>query len=232
MRVHDGRQEDEVVRAAADVLGHAQQPWQRTRRLDHRHAAVLAEGVLALERDDEVQALVQHAWKRMRRVETNGRRDRQQLLLEVALYPGAGLRVPVGALEKADALTRQRGQQILVQQAVLVGLQLVRRDADARELVGRAEAVGAGLDRAELDLVDETCNPHLEELIQVGAADAQKTQPLEQRHLQIAGLLQHAAVKGQQRHLAVQVEIVMLERGWGRRKRPRLGARVDFLAFD
>jgi hypothetical protein len=58
----------------------------------------------------------------------------------------------------------------------------------------------------------------LEELVQVGAGDAQEAQPLQQRHLRIQRLSQHAEVEIQLRQLAVEVQRRIAQRiAFGRR---------------
>ena len=46
----------------------------------------------------------------------------------------------------------------------------------------------------------------LEEFIQIGAADAQVAQPLQQRHLRVLCLREHAEVEAQLRQFAVEVQ--------------------------
>ena len=45
---------------------------------------------------------------------------------------------------------------------------------------------------------------HLEELVEVGRDDAQKAQPLQQRHLRATGPVQHPLVEGQDAVVPVQ----------------------------
>ena len=79
---------------ALDVLRHLDDPRQRARRLHDREAAVAAEGVLAVQRYDEVQRLVENPRKRVRRVQPQRRQHRQQLVMEELPQPGILLRGP------------------------------------------------------------------------------------------------------------------------------------------
>ena len=211
--VHHRGQEHEVVGTARHRFGQADEPGQGTRRLHHRHAAFLAEGVLALQEDDEVQALVVDPREGVRRVQADGTHDGQDLGLEVGANPLLLRRPPATAPEEADPLALQRRQHLLVEQGVLVGDQPVGDGADPRQRLGGAQVVGAGLHRAVIHLLHEAAHPHLEELVQVRARDAQEAQAFEQRGVRVARLLQHPAVEGQQADLAVDVEVGVFEVG-------------------
>src|SRR5690606_23198414 len=67
------------------------------------------------------------------------------------------------------------------------------------------------------DRVAHRAAADLEEFVEVGAADAQETQPLQQRHRRILRLRQHAEVEVQLRQLAVGVQrgIAQGEGGFG-----------------
>ncbi len=156
------------------------QARQRARRLHHRHAAATPEGIAALEGDDEVEALVQDAGKRVRRVESQRAQDRQQLMLEIIPHPGFLFRAPFGAPHEAYLLAIELGDEDLVEHAVLFRDQPVGGLGDAVEhLLGR-EIVRAGLHRTRGHLLHQARHADLEELIEVGDGDAQETQPFEQ----------------------------------------------------
>ena len=95
--LHDAGQQHEAL--AAVFLGQRDDARQRARRLHDREAGVAAEGVLAGEAHDEVQALVLDARKRPRRIEPERRQHRLDFAFEVLLEPLRGLGVPGGARE-------------------------------------------------------------------------------------------------------------------------------------
>ena len=59
---------------------------------------------------------------------------------------------------------------------------------------------------AGLHLLLQAADADHEELVEVGAEDGQELEPLQQRHLRVLGLLQHAAVELQPAQLAVDVQ--------------------------
>ncbi len=200
-------QEHEIVRAAArHVLRQLDQPRQCAGRLHDGIADVAAEGILAGQRDDEVQRLVEDARKRVRRVQPDRRQHRQQLVLEVGAQPGVLLRRPVAAAHEADLLGIERRDHHLVERAVLLGNEAVGALADRGQQIGRRHAVRAGLRGAELGHLLEAGHADLEELVEIGAGDADELEPLQQRDRLVLGLVEYAAVEFEQRQLAVEIE--------------------------
>ncbi len=65
--------------------------------------------------------------------------------------------------------------------------------------------------RTDLHALLEARDADLEELVEVGAADAQEAQPLEQRHVGIACLLEYPPVELEQAEFAIDVEVVHSE---------------------
>ena len=209
----DGGQEHVVVFTGGEIRGQRDQARQRTRCLHDGHAAGTAEGVLALQRDDEVQALVQDAWKGMGRVQSKRTQHRYQFTIEVVSDP-LGLRLaPVGTAHETDTALAQGRDQFLVEHEILLLDQLMGLAADGGQDLARTEVVGAGLDRAGFDLLLQAGHPDFEEFVQVGAGDAEELQPLQQRGAGIAGLLQYPLVELQQTEFAVDVEVGMTEIG-------------------
>jgi hypothetical protein len=162
-------------------------------------AAAAPERILAGQFDDEVQALVDHARERVRRVEADGREQGPHFLVEVLLDPGLLGGVAVGAAQQVDAVGGQLRQDLLVQQRVLA------RDDLAALLAGAVQVRMARL-RSALVLVlrQQARDAHLEEFVQVAADDGQEAQPLEQRQARVFGVFQHAPVEFEQRQFAVQ----------------------------
>ena len=66
-----------------------------------------------------------------------------------------------------------------------------------------AECVGRRLRGAQFQQLLEAGDANLEELVEIGGADAQEAQPLQQRHARILRLSQHPGVELQRRQFAV-----------------------------
>lgn len=66
-------------------------------------------------------------------------------------------------------------------------------------------------------LLQQACDPHLEELIQVAGHDGKEFHALQQRVAGVAGLGEYAPVEGEPREVAVDIA------GLGRRRRCRIG---------
>ena len=77
--------------------------------------------------DGEIQALVEHARERVRRIEPDRRQYRHHFAQEEILDPVLLRLIPVGAAQELDALLGQRGNELLVEQLVLARDKLVRR---------------------------------------------------------------------------------------------------------
>ena len=106
----------------------------------------------------------------------------------------------------------ERGEDRAVEQLVLIADQGVRVGADAAQHVARREAVRVAVHRTVLDLVEQPCDPDLEELVQVGTGNAQKPEPLEERGGGVARLFEHPPVERELTELPVDVEIRIVER--------------------
>ena len=188
---------------------------QRARRLHDGELAVAAEGVLALQAHDEVQALVLDARERARRVEPERAQHRLDLALEVLLQP---LRRPRASSpsrpSRSDALARERRQQHLVQAAVLLGDQAQRR-ARGSPRAARANDMPSAANWPEPS--SSSCLRPATRISKNSSrllrGDAQEAQPLQQRHRLVEGLREHALVELEERQLAVDVVLGDLRSG-------------------
>ena len=225
VRVKDGREEREVVLAGGHLAREPDHPGQDARRLDDGRAGIAAECVPALQPDREVEALVEHARKRVRGIEPDGREDRHHLpkeeLADPLLLPGR----PLAAPQEADALCRERRQDRVVQERVLAIHQRPGDHGDALEDLPRREPVGIGAHGAELQLLLDARHADLEELVHVGRYDAQEPQPLERGRGLVLGLREHPPVEFQRLQLSIQ------EMLGGMRRRPA-GFEFRLVAHD
>ncbi|MNS38599.1 hypothetical protein D3C72_708550 [compost metagenome] len=141
----------------------------------------------------------------MHRVQAQRRQHRHDLVAEVGTQPALLAVSPGVAAEHADTGFHQRRTQRLVPAAVLLVHQLGGALVDGVENGLRAHAIRCRR-QAELLRMADRSGTDLEEFIQVGAGDAHETQALQQRHLRVHRLRQHAEVEIQLRQFAVDVQ--------------------------
>ena len=103
MRVDDARQQDERVVGAGDRARERDDPRQQARRLDRGDRGFAPERVAAGELDDEIEALVGHLRKRMRRIEADRGQQRPHFALEIVGNPRALPGIEGIAPQQADA---------------------------------------------------------------------------------------------------------------------------------
>ena len=147
VRVQDRGQEDEGVLgrrrspAAGGSRAAARAAPARSRRRELRPNASRA-----LELDGEVEALVEHARERVRRVEADRRQHRQQLAEEIVADPLPLRRVPLRRAAGTGCPRRRApaGPRSL-SSWYCVGDQRVRLAADRVEHLGGRDAVGPGV---------------------------------------------------------------------------------------
>ena len=207
VRVDDRRKQDEVIRPFGAGLRQPHHPGQGPGRLDDGLAAVAAKGVLALEVDDERQALVQGVREWMGRVQADGAHDGRQFMIEVALDPLSLGVAPFLLVDEADVLCAQGRQQHFVQHRILLVYDRSSGLGDAPQLLRRRKVVRAALHGAVGLLLLEAGDPYFKKLVQQGAGDAEKAQPFKQRQRFRLGLGQHPPVELQQRELPIDVEV-------------------------
>ncbi len=213
LRVQDRCQENEIIRPGGDPLGKPEDARQHARGLHDGGARVAPEGVAAIQLDGEVEALVEDAREGMRGIEADGGEHRHHLAEEVVADPFLLQGIPFGAAQEPDALPGERRQDVLVEQPVLALDDALGARGHLAEDLERREAVGAGGARGHLDLLLHAREPDLEELVEVGGDDAEEAQALEQRHLAILGLGEHAAIELERLQLPVE-EVVARVAGW------------------
>ena len=147
----------------------------------------------------------------MRGIESYRAQHRCQLAAEIAPQPLLLATVEFVTAQEADALGCKPWQQHVVEHLVLLIDELVGNHTDALQLLRRRQVVRTALGGSELLLLLEARDPDLEELVEVGAGNAQELQPLQQRHVVVHRLRKHAPVELQQRQLAVDVQLGIAE---------------------
>jgi len=181
-------------------LRHAHEARQDARHLDDGDLVLAAEGVLAGEPHDEVERLVGHLRKRVRRVEPDRHQQRLHFTDEKVLHPAALRGGALAVRHQLDALLLEQRQQFVVVDGVLLGHQFVHL---GRELVVGLCGVEAAL-LVRLGGRDVGRDPYLEELVEVAGHDAQVTQALQQRNVRAAGPVHHPLVEGEDAVIAVE----------------------------
>ena len=146
----------------------------------------------------------------MRGIEPQWRKHGQDLVAEMRAQPGVLRRGPRIARQDAHAGGVQRGAQLAIPARVLRLHQRGRGIVDPAQHGRGGQAVRARR-HAEVLRVAHGGGADLEELVEVGAADAQVAQPFQQRHFGIARLGQHAFVERELRQLPVEVQRRVLE---------------------
>jgi len=148
-------------------------------------------------------------WMRERpcRVETQRGQNRLDLVGKIRCDPLLLLRRPVVGAQYADSRRFERRKDRVVEQRVLRVEQLHGPPADRLELVVDVHAVRPGRKRAELPALLQARHANLEELVEVGAGDCQELDALEERHVVVLRLRQHAPVELEKGQLAVYEEL-------------------------
>ena len=193
---------------AGDLPRQPDHPRQHARRLHDGDAGVAAERVLALELDGEIQALVEHARKGVRRVEPDRRQHRHHLAQEIGLDPLRLRGSEIGAAQEADAFRREPGQDLLVEQAGTARRPARAPPSPPARTPGRARMRSAPMtgDPASISRL-QPGDADFEELVEIGGDDAQEAQPLQQRRRAVLRLRQHAPVERELAELAVEIQL-------------------------
>ena len=199
------RQSDEAL----DLVGNA----------DERIHGLAIAGTGERERDREAE--IGDERKRMRRVDGERRKQREDLAQEVVFQPGPFLSRHLRPVDQHDALLGQHPAE-LEPALLLVGRQCGDRFRDAAELLGRREAVGRFDRDPGAQLALEAGDADHEELIEIVGRNREEPHPLQQGVGLVRGLFEHAAVEVEPGQLTVDETL-----GAGADVGRRLGRRPD-----
>ena len=203
----DRGEEDVAVALVADLVRQAHDAGQGARRGDDRVFGASAVGVLAGELDHEVEALVLHARERMAAIQSERGEDGQDVSPEVLADPLPLGLVPFVAAQEGDVAFAQCGQHASLQQAILELDDGVGLLGDFGENLLGGQAFTALRLGAVLDQLVQGRDPHLEELVQVAARDAQETQALQYRSAFVRSLHDDPQVELQLRDFATVIAL-------------------------
>ena len=202
--LHERRQQHEPIRVARQFRRHLHKPGQGTRGLHDGQFSLTAECILARQLDDEVQALVEHAWERVRWVKSHRGQDGHQLALEETPTPSALGFIPIGGHVEEDAFLLQQRQDLLLQHGILLRDQLPHPLRDHAKCLLHRQPVGRDRRRVVAHLLLQSGNADFKELIEIARDDADEFQPLHQRHTRVGGLGEHTGIELQDAQFAIE----------------------------
>jgi hypothetical protein len=153
----------------------------------------------------------------VRRVDGQGRQDREDPLLEQPLAEPLLLAVELVPADQVDALLGQLGHQLLTEQPRMALHQLTGAGPDLLEHLTRHEAGGRTDGQVGRDPPLQAGHPHHEELVEVVGEDRREAHALEQRLPVVLGQLEDALVEAEPGQLAVEEAIVVRRDGRERR---------------
>ncbi len=151
------------------------------------------------------EAQVRDVGEGMGRVHRQRRQHREDVFLEIAIEGLAVLGADVGQVEEVDPAQRQLGSEQALAGPVL-GLEVSHHRADGPQLRFRGHSVVAALGVAGAHLFLEAGDADLEELVKVGAEDAEELQALEEGSTGVQRLVQHPPIELEPAQLTVEKE--------------------------
>ena len=151
---------------------------------------------LAPQQQGEAQGLVQHARKRMRGVDGDGRQQRIDFALEVTWWQPCGPRRPVRPTRSTRTpAARSAGSSCLFQQWYCSATKpCISAVMAASDCSGRS-AVGVGLGVAVFNALHQAGLADFDEFVEIAGGDGQELDPLEQGIGGVLGFFEHAPVE-------------------------------------
>src|SRR5436305_12664885 len=146
---------------------------------------------------------VQELRKGVAGIDRQRREHRKNFLLKIAMRPGCAFRTKLSHLGDPDAVFSQLREQLLVPECILRRHQLAHYALDVVEGVGWAQSVRGEIARFALDLLLDSSDPNLEELIQVRTENRKELDALNEGLGWILCFLKHAAIEFQPTQLAI-----------------------------
>ena len=173
--------------------------------------------VQRLDPQEQVQALVVNVRERMRRVDGQGCQDRVDLAVKIVVEEGILSRCELAGRADPDAVLAEFWVNLLKPGLVKPSHEVMGAAGDFQQLRQRAHAVGRHVLGLEVlvKLGLQAGDAHLEELVEVGGADRQELEPVEQRVGRVARLLEDSLVKIEPAQLAIEKQGWIETRGGG-----------------
>ena len=170
---------------------------------DGEMAEVFAVG-FHLQLDDDVERFIEQLRKGMHRINGQGRQDGPHFGPIVILQPFEILGGELGGIEEAESVALEFRRQLFPPTAVLVVDHAADAFLDGAQSLGGSQAVDVPADDTALDLLFEAGDAHLEELVEIGAGDAEELEAFQERVAGIARLLQNALVEFKPAQFAIE----------------------------
>ena len=160
-------------------IGQREEPRQQRRHLDPREPPHPGDGVA--HHDGQVQREARDVGERMRGVDRERREDREDALGERVRGPRAILVGEIRGVDQADPLLVERRPELVGEEPLDAGGG--RRDPapDLGELLLGPHPVRGRGDDPRLDLLQQTGDPDLEELVEVLRTDREELHPRQDR---------------------------------------------------
>ena len=161
-------------------------PGMRTKRsrfdghLDPGEAVLTGLGVV--DRHGEAERQVRDVGEGVAGVDGERGEHGEDVLVEDLEEGLARVVVEIAPGTEVDPLLGQGGEDLLEEDALLLGTEVDDVVPDQQQLLGRGAPVVRRLVDTRVELVLEAGDPHLEELVQVRLVDGEELGPLEQRH--------------------------------------------------
>ncbi len=215
------------------ALAHLEEPREQRRDLHTREAR--GGRARIAHHDGQVQRQVGDVGERMRRIHRQRREDRKDLIVE-----DLGQGVPVGLGQVVPAADRhvlpaERRHQLVQEQIGHPVIERLDPFADLLDGLGRRQSVlGTHLDPGR-DLLLQSGDAHLEELVQVLTEDGQELQTVQQQGRRVLGDGEDPGVEVEPGELAVEERRLGRERPqevhrllwFGNRRNDRSGREMD-----
>ena len=186
-------------RIAGARQAHEAVDLRRQRQQRHQRALV----VLALQLEDRREAAVRDERERMRRIDGERCQDREDLVDEILLEPGALGRRSARRRPARRCRPRATRPAASAQTRCCSAIRIEARSRIAASCSAGRQPVVAQHGRAVGQHVDEARHADHVEFVEVGGRNRQEAHPLEQRMAGVAGLLQDARVEREPRKLAI-----------------------------
>ena len=227
-----------VVPAAADAVAvgrrrgrrrqrHLGEARQHGRHLHDRDHGLAPPGLVlfAVHEHRQVEAAVAQHRERVAGIDRQRRQHRPHLAREERGQVRLLLGRQITGRDAADAQVGEARLDVGAPAPVQIVHHRVGAGADGRELLGRGQAVGRGLDDVAGQLLLETGDADHEELVQIRRDDGDELEAFAERHRRIARFLEHAFVEAEPGQLPVDEQLR------GRRVRDRGRLTDDWLAL-
>ena len=201
VRRHQVGKKDVVF--AAIARRQLDQPRQHPRHGHHSHV-IGGSAAAPAQQQRLAQRFIDDARKRVGGIDGHWSEQRIKLALAVFGDKRPLLRREFPGPHDANAFLGQFWPQRVVPAAILIAHELVGQPRHQLCFFLGSASVRSRIGLAVLYALHQAAYSNLEELVEIAGGDGQKLDPFQQRVAWVLGFLQHAAVEGKPRRLAIQ----------------------------